>query len=108
MGFLLPERRPRGSSQCRLPCLPPRGEGPAFTLECPRSRVPEAVAPATAFPPPASGAASPRLPPRPRLVSTFDPAQYNPAAPREGGAWAPTRGGERGGPGGRGSGAGAR
>lgn len=91
-----------------LPCLPPRGEGPAFSLERPRSRASEAVAPATAFPAPASGAASPRLPPRPRLVSTFGPARYNPAAPREGGAWAPAAGGERGGPGGRGSAAGAR
>lgn len=91
-----------------LPCLPPRGEGPAFSLERPRSRASEAVAPATAFPAPASGAASPRLPPRPRLVSTFGPARYNPAAPREGGAWAPAAGGERGGPGGRGPAAGAR
>lgn len=114
-GFLLckspvPGRRPRGSRRCRLLCVPPTPGGrvrpsgsSAHGAESPRPWRPQ---------PPFR----PRSPeqhlhagqPQLRLASTFGPAQYNPAAPRGGGAWAQTeRGGERGGPGGRSSGAGA-
>ena len=114
-GFLLckspaPGRRPRGPRRWRLLCVPPTPGGrvrPSGSI----AHGAESSRPWRPQPP-----SRPRSPeqhlhagqPRLRLASTFGPAQYNPAAPRGGGAWAQTeRGGERGGPGGRSSGAGA-